>query len=118
MRKRDQTPDGIGLFAKRILLERAVREDPEPEAFEGWLLERGATCDGDPGGAAFGAMARSIFEEWRLAHAMPDFSAWLERGAPSEDSNPFACGAPDTRADTATNSSASAAGIARATQGQ
>src|SRR5688500_4913591 len=28
-RKRDQTPDAIGLAAKRELLERAVRDDPD-----------------------------------------------------------------------------------------
>ena len=38
-RKRDQTPDGIGLTFKRELLEQAVSDDPEPEAFEEWLLE-------------------------------------------------------------------------------
>ena len=37
-RKRDQTPDGIGLTFKRELLEQAVSDDPEPEAFEQWLL--------------------------------------------------------------------------------
>ena len=39
-RKRDQTPDRVGLGIKRALLERAVRDDPAPAAFEGWLLER------------------------------------------------------------------------------
>jgi len=72
-RKRDQTPDRIGLAARRELLERAVLEDPEPQAFEEWLL-------GYPP-----ATARMVLEEWRLAHAMPEFAAWLERGAPSED---------------------------------
>ena len=37
-RKRDQTPDGIGLAIKRDLLQRAVQNDPNPEAFEEWLL--------------------------------------------------------------------------------
>ncbi|HXD50617.1 MAG TPA: hypothetical protein VN689_01920, partial [Burkholderiales bacterium] len=36
-RKRDQTPDGIGLAIKRELLQRAVREDPNAEVFEEWL---------------------------------------------------------------------------------
>ena len=40
-RKRDQTPDGIGLAIKRELLQRAVQEDPNPEAFEEWLLQCG-----------------------------------------------------------------------------
>ena len=37
-RKRDQTPDSIGLSIKRELLEHAVRDDPSPEAFDEWLL--------------------------------------------------------------------------------
>ena len=72
-RKRDQTPDRIGLAERRELLERAAREDPEPQAFEEWLL-------GYPP-----ATARMVLEEWRLAQAMPQFAAWLERGAPSDD---------------------------------
>src|SRR5258707_1737207 len=36
-RKRDTTPDAIGLTIKRELLERAVAPDPEPDAFEEWL---------------------------------------------------------------------------------
>ena len=32
-RKRDTTPDAIGLGTKRDLLERAVRDAPDPEAF-------------------------------------------------------------------------------------
>jgi hypothetical protein len=35
---------------------------------------------------ATSAMARAVFDEWRLAHAMRDFAAWLECGAPSDDS--------------------------------
>src|SRR5713101_2216681 len=38
-RKRDTTPDAFGMTLKRELLERAVQEDPEPDAFERWLLE-------------------------------------------------------------------------------
>jgi hypothetical protein len=30
-------------------------------------------------------MARSIFDEWTLAHSMNDFKMWLEHGAPSDD---------------------------------
>jgi hypothetical protein len=33
------------------------------------------------------AMARAIFEEWRLTHSMNDFKSWLEQGAPSDDAN-------------------------------
>ena len=81
-RKRDQTPDSIGLTFKRQLLEHAVRDDPEPEAFEEWLLDYSASHDS--AGGIF-AMARAVFEEWRLAHSMNEFKSWLERGAPSDD---------------------------------
>jgi hypothetical protein len=86
-RKRNQTADAIGLALKRTLLERAVEDDPEPEAFEGWLLEYPATCTapGEAGPAL--AMARAVFEEWQLAHSLGEFRIWLERGAPSEDAD-------------------------------
>jgi hypothetical protein len=32
-------PDALGLTMKRDLLTRAVQDDPEPTAFESWLLE-------------------------------------------------------------------------------
>ena len=80
-RKRDQTPDSIGLRAKRELLERAVSEQPDAEEFEAWLHEYAACHEG---GTAL-SMARAVLEEWTLAHAMGDFAGWLERGAPSED---------------------------------
>jgi hypothetical protein len=82
-RKRDTTPDSIGLGIKRELLEGAVRDDPEPDAFEGWLMSR---CEASPAGSgAARAMAISVLEEWRLAHASEAFRSWLETGAPSED---------------------------------
>jgi len=84
-RKRDTTPDAIGLGIKRDLLDAAVLADPEPETFEGWLLER---CLASAAGASVGAtraMALEILTEWRLALAAEDFGAWLERGAPSAD---------------------------------
>src|SRR5256885_5202642 len=65
-RKRDTTPDAIGLTIKRDLLERAVAADPEPDAFEAWLHEQCLAAGGSEGGVR--AMALSIFEEWRLAH--------------------------------------------------
>jgi hypothetical protein len=83
-RKRDQTPDAIGLAAKRTLLERAVQEDPAAAHFEEWLLSCASAADPLAASASI-AMARTLLEEWRLAHAMPEFAAWLERGAPSED---------------------------------
>ena len=84
-RKRDQTPDAFGLAVKRELLRRAVVADPQPDAFEEWLLNYPATCNArELVGPAF-AMARAVFEEWRLAHASSEFRIWLERGAPSDD---------------------------------
>jgi hypothetical protein len=82
-RKRDTTPDAIGMTIKRDLLERAMRENPEPEAFEHWLLQHCLAA-----GAASGpvrAMAQEVLAEWRLAAASGPFRTWLERGAPSDD---------------------------------
>jgi hypothetical protein len=84
-RKRDQTADAFGLAVKRDLLQRAVEDDPPPEAFEGWLLNYPLTCEApELAGPAF-AMARTVFEEWRLAHTLGKFRLWLEQGAPSDD---------------------------------
>jgi hypothetical protein len=84
-RKRDQTPDAFGLAVKRTLLQRAVEDDPQPEAFEEWLLNYPQSCKApELAGPAF-AMARSVFDEWRLAHALGEFRLWLEQGAPSDD---------------------------------
>jgi hypothetical protein len=85
-RKRDQTPDGIGLAIKRDLLQRAVQDDPNPEAFEEWLLQCALACAPESVGAV-SAMARAIFEEWRLAHSLNEFKDWLDQGAPSADAD-------------------------------
>jgi hypothetical protein len=85
-RKRDQTPDAIGLQVKRELLESAVAQDPDAGRFEEWLLIY-ARSRTDAQGAAL-AMATIVLEEWRLAQAMPDFAKWLARGAPSADAAP------------------------------
>ena len=84
-RKRDTTPDAIGLTIKRELLERAIASDPEPDAFEAWLHEQCLTAGGAEGGVR--AMALSIFEEWRLAQEAESFRDWLARGAPSDDAS-------------------------------
>ena len=84
-RLRDTTPDVLGLAIKRELLERAVADDPEPEAFEGWLVERCAAAADRVSPGAVRAMALDIFAEWRLAAASPAFAAWLAEGAPSLD---------------------------------
>jgi hypothetical protein len=99
-RKRDTSPDAIGLAIKRRLLEEAVRADPDPAAFEGWLLERcHAAHDsgrrgrgrGDLGlSAASGpvrAMALDVLAEWQLAQTSRAFRSWLDRGAPSDDAD-------------------------------
>jgi hypothetical protein len=83
-RKRDQTPDGIGLTIKRELLHRAVQENPNPEAFEEWLLHTALACAPQSSGAVT-AMARAIYDEWKLAHSMNEFKIWLDSGAPSDD---------------------------------
>jgi len=86
-RKRDQTPDAFGLGVKRELLRRAVAEDPPAEEFEAWLLNYPATCGAPELAGPALAMARAVFEEWRLAHALGDFRRWLEQGAPSDDAS-------------------------------
>jgi len=84
-RKRDQTPDAIGLSIKRELLEHAVQDDPNPEAFEAWLMNYPEKCDTAESSGAVSAMARSVLDEWRLAHSLGEFRVWLEQGAPSDD---------------------------------
>lgn len=86
-RKRDQTPDAIGLAVKRRLLERAVEDDPEPEAFEAWLLNYSQTRVAAELTGPASAMARAVFDEWRLAHSLKEFKVWLDQGAPSADAS-------------------------------
>ena len=83
-RKRDQKPDVIGIGMKRTLLERVVRDDPAPQAFEQWLLQYVVASEPMPGQTL--ATARSVLDEWRLAHEMQAFAQWLRQGAPSADS--------------------------------
>ena len=85
-RKRDTRPDAIGLRIKRWLLEAAVEEDPAPENFEGWLMER---CQGirpelGPSGS-IRAIAREIYSDWRMVLEFGGFREWLDSGAPSAD---------------------------------
>lgn len=86
-RKRDQTPDRIGLAIRRGLLERIVQDDPAPDVFEGWLLERCLDAEDDGSGGAVRAIAGGILGEWRQAQSHPAFRAWLLRGAPSDDAS-------------------------------
>jgi hypothetical protein len=87
-RARNTTADAIGLEIKRQLLEEIVRDDPDADDLEQWLVER---CQRE--GAADGpvrAMALMIWDEWRLARTTSEFRRWLEEGAPSADREPAA----------------------------
>jgi hypothetical protein len=94
-RKRNTSPDSIGMEIKRLLLDHAVRDDPDPDAFEGWLLERTFALPGSGSSAherelfeASGpvrAMALELLAEWRLAESPGAFQRWLVEGAPSDD---------------------------------
>ena len=84
-RKRDQTPDTIGLTVKRDLLKQAVEDDPHPEEFEEWLLHYALSC-GFPG--IFWRRLRygeSRFRRMAPRSSMNEFKVWLDRGAPSDD---------------------------------
>ena len=84
-RKRNTTPDAIGLTMRRHLLEGTIQDDPDPIAFESWLLQR---CQAV--GIAAGpmrAMALEILTEWRLATDSQPFRQWLTQGAPSDDAS-------------------------------
>jgi hypothetical protein len=82
-RKRNTTPDSIGMDIKRAILEETVRHDPDPDDYEGWLLERCLTQDCPSG--PMRAMALDILSDWRLAQVSAVFRSWLEQGAPSDD---------------------------------
>jgi len=91
-RKRDTTPDAIGMAVKRRLLEDTVRDDPEPDSYEGWLLQQCVSA-GEAGqdrmepvpSGPIRAMALDVLSEWRLAQTSGVFRRWLDRGAPSDD---------------------------------
>jgi hypothetical protein len=67
---------------KRRLLEETVRDDPNPDGFEGWLLQR---CGVSAPSGPVRAMALDILAEWRLAQASEAFRSWLRQGARSDD---------------------------------
>jgi hypothetical protein len=99
-RKRDQTPDGVGLGIKRDLLDAAIVEDPEPADFEGWLLMKALAA---PASGPVLALCSQIMDEYRVASADPSFGRWLADGAPSADTeSPPAdgAGAPGTTRET------------------
>jgi hypothetical protein len=66
-RKRNTTPDAIGMAIKRRLLEETVREDSS-----------------EASGPAR-AMALEVLAEWQLAERSQAFRSWLQGGAESED---------------------------------
>src|SRR5205823_13053232 len=81
-RKRDTTPDAIGMTMKRDLLERAVAAVPDPDRFEEWLSEQCLVAGASEGGVR--AMALSILEAWRLAPAAAPLGEWLARRRPGD----------------------------------
>ncbi len=89
-RKRNTTPDSIGLAMKRELLERAVREEPGTDGFEEWLFE--CVLGAGAGNGGLRAVAVSILEEWRFASQVDHFRGWLAAGAPSDDAQPLEAG--------------------------
>ena len=52
-RKRDTTPDAVGMTIERQLLSQAVMDVPDPEMFEAWLARR---CLAGADSASMGAM--------------------------------------------------------------
>jgi hypothetical protein len=85
-RKRDTTPDALGMVVKRDLLEAAIASDPDPDEFEAWLFARVQAAGGLSG--ATRAMAQQLRDEWQFALASAGFRDWLASGAPSEDTQP------------------------------
>lgn len=82
-RARNTSADSIGLAIQQRLLEAAVRENPSPDEFEGWLMER-CTTDG-PADGPRRAMALMIWDQWQLAQRAPDVEAWIAAGSRSDD---------------------------------
>jgi hypothetical protein len=82
-RKRDTTPDAIGMEMKRSLLQDTVQQDPDPEVYEDWLLNCCVASDAPSG--PMRAMALDILSDWHLSQSSAEFRQWFEQGAPSED---------------------------------
>lgn len=81
-RARNTTPDKIGLELKRGLLEKIVSDDPEPEAFEQWLVAQVVAAEAS---GPVRAMCAEIWDEYRFACSDAAYLDWLRRGAPSDD---------------------------------
>jgi hypothetical protein len=87
-RKRNTTPDALGMEIKRALLEAAIAADPDPDDFEAWLFAQVQESAGRAG--ATRAMALQVWDEWQFALASGGFREWLAAGAPSDDTRPGA----------------------------
>jgi hypothetical protein len=87
-RKRNTTPDALGMAIKRGLLEAAAAADPEPDDFEAWLFAQVQAAGGLAG--ATRAMALEVRDDWQFAVASGGFREWLAAGAPSDDTRPGA----------------------------
>jgi hypothetical protein len=66
-RARDTTADTIGLALKRGILEAIVRDDPDPDGLNAWLLERCLAAPPDVSVGAMRAMAIDVLTEYQLA---------------------------------------------------
>jgi hypothetical protein len=71
------------MTVKRDLLAQAVHEDPAPEVFKNWMLQKCLAAG--LGSGSVHTMALDLLHEWRLALASPPFQIWLSQGAPSDE---------------------------------
>src|SRR3989442_10032059 len=70
---------------KRRLLAEAIEQDPDPEAFDTWLLERCLARAEAVSMGAMRAMARDVLEEWRVSSASARLPRLLRAGPPAPD---------------------------------
>ncbi|MBV8085448.1 MAG: type III secretion fhipep protein [Chloroflexi bacterium] len=73
-RPRNTTPDNIGLNLKLQVLDECIAADPEPGAFEDWLLSRSLEADAS---GPLRAVCADILFEWQTVRALPDYRDWL-----------------------------------------
>lgn len=79
-RKRDTGPDVFGMDIKRDLLEKGIEADPEPDEFEGFLLQQVIES---PAGGPIRAMAVEVLADYQNACMFQSFNQWLADGAPT-----------------------------------
>ena len=79
-RKRDTTPDALGMAVKRELLEAAIAADPAADDFEAWLFQQIQRQDAGGLAGATRAMAMAIYDEWQFAVASADFRVEKDGG--------------------------------------